>query len=163
MIMTHQRNGDVIEIKVPCKPEYVRTVRRAVAEFAESMNMPRSAVEEVEVAASEAVANIIRHAYVGLDRLPPVRVKCSHGKCGLMVEVSDKGRGFDAPPGGVIPEVDFDREGGLGIILIKSLMDRVYYSSKPDVGTRIRMTKSTNHAIPVRAEVASPHGVTAIR
>jgi len=50
-------SDDVIEIRVPCKPEYVRTVRRTIAEFATFIDMPRSAIEEVEIAASEAVAN----------------------------------------------------------------------------------------------------------
>jgi len=136
------RDSDRIEIRVPCKPEYVRTVRRAVADFAESINMPQSAIEAVEIAASEAVANIVRHAYGDARRALPVRVKCSHRGNGLTLEVVDRGRGFNAPPRGIIPEVDPDREGGLGIVLIKSLMDRVNYVSKPDEGTRIRMTKN---------------------
>lgn len=139
---------DEIEIRVPCKPEYVRTIRRAIADFAESADMPRSAVEEVEVAASEAVANIVRHAYTGVDSpVPPVRVKCSHGHGNLTVEVIDRGRGFAAPSAGVIPEVDLNREGGLGIILIKCLMDKVNYASKPNGGTRIRMTKRARQAV----------------
>jgi len=143
-----QAADDEIEIKVPCKPEYVRTVRRAIADFAESIDMPRSAVEEVEIAASEAVANVVRHAYPDLDcKIPPVRVKCSHKHGRLTVEIIDKGRGFDAPPSGVIPEVDLSRDGGLGIILIKCLMDKVNYVSKPSGGTRIRMTKRARQAV----------------
>lgn len=141
-------SDDVIEIRVPCKPEYVRTVRRTIAEFAESINMPRSAVEEVEIAASEAVANIVRHAYGDADcRIPPVRVKCFHNGGSLTVEVTDKGRGFAAPPTGVIPEIDMNRDGGMGIILMKLLMDHVKYVSKPSGGTRIRMTKSAHEAV----------------
>lgn len=139
---------DAIEIRVPCKPEYVRTVRRTIAEFAESFDMPRSAVEEVEIAASEAVANVIRHAYPDLDcKIPPMRIKCSHKYGGLTVEIIDKGRGFNAPASGVIPEVDLSRDGGLGIILIKCLMDKVSYVSKPSEGTRIRMTKRARQAV----------------
>jgi anti-sigma regulatory factor (Ser/Thr protein kinase) len=143
-----QITDDEIEIRVPCKPEYVRTVRHAIADFAESIDMPRSDVEEVQIAASEAVANIVNHAYSGLDsRIPPVRVKCSHEQGKLTVEVIDRGRGFPAPSAGAIPEVDLNREGGLGIILIKCLMDRVNYASKPNGGTRIRMTKRARQAV----------------
>ena len=142
------RPTDAIEIRVPCKPEYVRTIRRTIADFGESIEMPRSAVEEVEIAASEAVANIVRHAYSGINSgVPPVRVKCSHDQGKLTVEVSDRGCGFAAPPAGVIPEVDLNRDGGLGIILIKCLMDRVNYVSKPSGGTRIRMTKRARQAV----------------
>jgi len=141
------KTGDEIEIKVPCKAEYVRTVRKAIAEFAASINMPEGSVEDIEVAASEAVANVIRHAYGGSDNLPRVKVKCTRLKAGLLIEVADKGRGFDAPPANVIPEVDFDRDGGLGIILIKRLMDRVCLVSKPEAGTTIRMTKDMREAV----------------
>ena len=141
------QSGDRIEIRVPCKPEYVRTVRRAVADFAESIDMPQSAIEAVQIAASEAVANIVRHAYDDPQRALPVRVKCSHRRNGLLLEVADRGRGFNAPPSTSMPEVDLDREGGFGIILMKSLMDRVNYVSKPDEGTRIRMTKKAREAV----------------
>lgn len=141
MVVGNRFNGDKLEIRVPCKPEYVRTIRRAVADFAASLNMPDSAVADIEIAASEAVANVIRHAYTGCQNLPPVRVKCAQSRSGLTVEVVDKGCGFNAPPRDVIPNVDFEKEGGLGIILIKSFMDRVYYVSRPGEGTKIRMIK----------------------
>jgi len=148
MALAGNGSGDSIEIKVPCKPEYVRTVRRTIADFAESNNMPRSAVEEVEIAASEAVANVVRHAYAGyVDKIPLVRVKCSHRRGRLTVEIVDRGRGFEAPPNGVVPEVDFSRDGGLGIILIKGLMDRVNYISRPSGGTKIKMTKRARDAV----------------
>lgn len=143
-----EQAADAIEIKVPCKPEYVRTVRRTIAEFAESIDMPRSKVEEVEIAASEAVANVVRHAYANIDhKTPPVRVKCSHKGGRLIIEIVDRGRGFAAPPDDVIPEVDMTKDGGLGIILIKCLMDRVNYVSNPSGGTRIRMTKRAQQAV----------------
>ncbi|MCE5200622.1 MAG: ATP-binding protein [Armatimonadota bacterium] len=145
--------GNRIEIRVPCKPEYVRTVRKLIAEFAESANMPPRAVEEIEIAASEAVTNIVRHAYKGCTRNPRMCVKCAQRKSGLIVEVIDNGNGFNAPPDNVVPDVDPNREGGLGITLIKCLMDRVNYVSKPDEGTRIRMLKSIQdlpHADPTK-------------
>jgi anti-sigma regulatory factor (Ser/Thr protein kinase) len=153
-----QAADDTIEIRVPCKPEYVRTVRRTIADFAESIDMPRSAVEEVEVAASEAVANVVRHAYANLDcKIPPMRVKLSHKRGRLTVEIIDKGCGFAAPPGDEIPDVDLNRDGGLGIILIKCLMDKVSYTSGPSGGTRIRMTKSARQAIRVATKMRVAH------
>jgi serine/threonine-protein kinase RsbW len=149
MISANMPGGDEIEIKVPCRPEYVRTIRRLIADFAENHEIPRSAAEEIEIAASEAVTNIVRHAYMDRRRMPGVRVKCAHRRYGLLVEVMDRGRGFHAPGDGVIPHVDLDldREGGYGILLIKCLMDEVNYISKPDVGTKIKMTKAV-HGIP---------------
>ncbi len=142
-----QEKQDQIEIRVPCRPEFVRTVRRAVADFAESVDVPESVIAEIEVAASEAVTNIVRHAYGDGRGVQPVRVKCRRRADGVIVEVIDKGRGFAAPPDGVVPDVDLERDGGFGIVLIKTLMDRVNYVSRPDEGTRIRMTKRAKKAL----------------
>lgn len=139
-------DGDRIEISVPCKPEYVRTIRRAIAEFALSFDTPDPVVAEIEIAASEAVANVIRHAYPGRKKAPPVQVTCAHRNGGLTLEIIDKGCGFSAPPRGVVPKIDPDKEGGLGIVLIKGFMDRVCYTSKRGTGTRIKMTRRTNGA-----------------
>jgi len=141
-------DGDKIEIRIPCKPEYVSTVRRAIAEFASLVDIPISDVEEIELAASEAVSNAIRHAYINITKVPPLRIKCSHQLNGFTVEIIDKGCGFNAPAYGEIPKVDLDREGGLGIILIKSFMDRVHFVSKPGRGTKIRMVKRSHRANP---------------
>ena len=134
-------SGDELEIRVPCRAQYVRTIRRAVAEFAMFHHMARADVEEIEVAASEAVSNAVRHAYSNRACISPVRVRCLHSKGAITVEVCDNGRGFAAPADDMIPKVDFDREGGLGIIIIKMLMDRVKLESKPDEGTKLSMTK----------------------
>jgi serine/threonine-protein kinase RsbW len=149
MISASEHGDDEIEIRVPCKPEYVRTIRRVIAEFAATHEMPKAAIEEIEVAASEAVTNIVRHAYADSRRLPRMKVKCAHRRYGLLVEVIDKGHGFRAPADEVIPnvDIDLDREGGYGILLIKCLMDTVNYVSKPDEGTKIKMTKAV-HGIP---------------
>lgn len=149
-----QRPANAIEIRVPCKPEYVRTIRRAIADFAETVHMPPCDIEEVQIAASEAVANIVRHAYPDLEGgKPAVRVKCSHDAGRLTVEISDRGCGFEPPPTGVIPDVDLNRDGGLGIVLITCLMDRVNYASKPNGGTRIRMTKRAHREMRKAARI----------
>lgn len=133
---------DHIEIRVPCKAEYVRTVRTAAADFARSFDLSAQDIEAIEVAVSEAVSNVIRHAYKGCSRTLPIRVKCERRGDGLRFVIEDRGRGFAAPPDNVIPDPDLSREGGLGIILIKRLIDSVSYTSRPNAGTRITMTKS---------------------
>ena len=149
MVLEYEPTNDQFEIKVPCRPEFVRTVRRAIADFAESSNVPKAAVAEIEVAASEAVTNIVRHAYPGGNCARPVQVKCARRKNGFTVEVTDRGCGFEAPSDGVIPDVDLDldRDGGFGIVLIKTLMDSVNFVSKPQAGTKIRMTKRAKQAL----------------
>ena len=109
--------------------------------MAGSVPLSAEAIEEVKIAASEAVANIVRHAYNGTSERSPVVVRCS-GVCGkLTLEITDRGVGFEVPPVGCAPYTAELREGGLGIFLMRSLMDSVDYWSGPNLGTRIRMTK----------------------
>lgn len=136
-----------IELKFPCKPEFVRTIRRAVADFAESFNVPESVIAEIEVAASEAVTNVIRHAYSAGNHKAPVFVRCCKTKTDFTVEVIDNGHGFSVPPKNLIPDVDIERDGGYGIVLMRNLMDSVNYDSGPNEGTHIRMTKRARRAI----------------
>lgn len=133
--------GDEIEITVPCRPEYVRTIRRTLTDFAESMEMPHAAVEEMQVAASEAVTNIIEHAYTSFSNAPPLCVRFSGRKDGLLVEIEDHGGGFMLSSNNLPLEACIEREGGMGITLIRTLMDSVKYDSSPSHGTRIRMMK----------------------
>lgn len=142
---TLQRDSvDSVELRVPCKPEYVRTVRALVAEQADSVPLSPEAVEEVKVAASEAVSNIVRHAYGGVVDPENVVVRCWKSDGKLTVEITDRGIGFKVPGGADAPspETSREREGGLGIVLIRNLMDSVDYWSQPNLGTRIKMTKS---------------------
>ncbi|HOP79797.1 MAG TPA: ATP-binding protein [Armatimonadota bacterium] len=140
-------NGDSVELRVPCKPEYVRTVRTLIAEIADSVPLSPQDIEEVKVAASEAVANIVRHAYGNSADSAPVIVRCCRSNGMLVVEIIDRGIGFCVPAASEAPPPDVSRkkEGGLGIILIRNLMDSVDYWSQPNLGTRIRMTKSRWH------------------
>jgi serine/threonine-protein kinase RsbW len=143
--MTRPRlNEDNVELRVPCKPEYVRIVRTVVGEMADSIPLSPEAVEEVKVAVSEAVANIVRHAYGGCPATESVIVRCSAAGGNLSLEIIDKGIGFKVPAVGLVPSLDVTREkeGGLGIVLIRTLMDSVDYMSKPNFGTRIKMTKN---------------------
>ncbi|MBI2841888.1 MAG: ATP-binding protein [Armatimonadetes bacterium] len=135
-------DADNVELRVPCKPEYVRTVRTLVAEVADSVPLSAEEIEEVKVATSEAVANIVRHAYTDPEQAhEPVLVRCARSRRKLTVEIIDRGIGFEVPSPGTVPVPDISREGGLGIVLIRSLMDSVNYWSQPNLGTRIKMTK----------------------
>ena len=136
-------DAENVELRVPCRPEYVRTVRTLVADVAYSVPLAPEAIEEVKVAASEAVANIVRHAYGGAGTAEPIIVRCWRSAGNLTVEVIDRGVGFEVPAAGTIPSPNTlrEKEGGLGIFLIRSLMDSVDYWSRPSLGTRIKMTK----------------------
>lgn len=76
--------------------------------------MPESVVEGVRVAVSEALANVVLHAYVG--RAPgPMTVEAWCDGDDLMVRICDEGRGL-------VPHVDSPGLG-VGIAVMASLVD----------------------------------------
>lgn len=141
MFKHYDKTRDWIQICLPCNAEYIQTARNAAVEFARKFNLDAADIMAIEVAISEAVSNAVRHAYNGSDHALPIRVLCECCEGTLRFEIADAGCGFAAPADDVIPEPDLSKEGGLGIILIKKLMDSVSYSSRPNMGTMVTMLK----------------------
>lgn len=106
-------------------------VRRACARWGTSPQ----ATDEIELAVVEAVNNAIEHAY-GSESGGSIEVVLEADRAGLRVEVRDEGI---AIPLGVLEQAGPTRfdcadtnslpEGGMGLHVIKQLMDEVHYQS----------------------------------
>ncbi|GHU67586.1 histidine kinase [Clostridia bacterium] len=135
---------DYMKMSVPGKPEFVGTVRMTAASVASHTGFDIEAIEDIKVAVSEACNNTVVHACK--SNVTEYSVEFESAETGLTITVSDEGTGYDvqtyeAP---VIGELN---EGGLGIFIIRALMDEVDITSKPGTGTNIRMTKYLAKAI----------------
>lgn len=89
---------------------------------------------EIELAAEEALVNICNYAYPGENG--SVRVRCfDSGEKTLTIEISDQGVPFDvlsqADPD-VTLDIDHRKIGGLGIFLIKKMVQEVKYKREGD-------------------------------
>jgi len=131
----------VVELRIPNKPEYVSVARLTLSGIASRMNFSYDEVEDLKIAIAEACTNAIQHAYgedKGIEEEVIIRYLINPQK--LIIEVQDKGRGFDpdiigkGPPG-------LDTEGGLGIFLIKALVDEVKFKVNKEGGTQVQMIK----------------------
>ena len=130
--------NDRLILNVPCKPEYVGTVRIAAAHVASSAGFDIEAIEDIKVAVSEACTNIICHSHESPDVSYDVVLELEDEK--LSITVRDKGVGFGLDDY-IEPIPGEERERGLGIFIIKALMDEVDISSELGVGTNIYMVK----------------------
>jgi serine/threonine-protein kinase RsbW len=95
------------------------------------------------MAVDEACANIIGHAY-GEEGLGDIEVSYRIDGNGLTLSLRDFGRPFD-PTGVPQPDLDSPLEarsaGGLGLYLMRKLMDRVEFESSPDAGNVLTLVK----------------------
>jgi len=134
--------ASVVELEIPARGEYVGLARLVVSSLASSRRtLADDRVDDLKLALSEACTNAIEaHAEVGADE--PVLVRWIEGDDRLEVEVEDRGRGFDPstlpehPPVTDPERLNFER--GLGIPLIRSLVDEVAFTRVED-GMAVRM------------------------
>ena len=129
---------DRFTLNVPGKPDYVGTVRMTVAHIASRAGFDIEAIDDIKVAVSEACTNIIMHAHD--DDAYNYEVLIELGEDVLAITVKDDGEGFgieDYEP----PTPGGSQGSGLGIFIIKAMMDEVDIQSEQGVGTTIRMSK----------------------
>ncbi len=113
----------------PATADSVPQARVAVAEFARRAGMAKDRLDGVRLAVSEAVTNVVRHAYPGEPGSFAVTAgRASHE---LWVLVADCGCGHQAPSRN--PGLGF----GLGIIAHES--DELVIAERSDGGTELRM------------------------
>ena len=137
-----QLAGEVIELEIPARAEFVALARLVVSALASSdSNLADERIDDLKLAVSEACTNAIE-AHDAAGSSEQVLVRCRAGTETLEVCVEDRGHGFD--PAGLPdhpPVTDPDRlkyERGLGIPLIKALVDEVQFNPT-DEGTAVRL------------------------
>jgi len=116
-------------LEIPSAPEYVAIVRHAVEGIAQRMQFSAAQIEDLKVAVGEACTNAIKYG-CPRDDVHNVEIRCMVRDDGLLVEIRNSVAGCESP---VVPSVpDLGREGGLGLYLIRQLMDEVDFQWNHD-------------------------------
>ena len=130
-------------LQVPSSTENLAMIREFVVNVGGQAGLGESEIGKLELAVDEACANVIEHAY-GHDLSKDVTVRASFNEAALRISVIDEGKGFD--PGTVSPSeleelVRQRKSGGLGLRLIRTLMDEVRYEIVPGQKNELHMMK----------------------
>jgi len=140
--MTTATASSRIELRIPSRPEFISVARLAVAAVAHRMGFDYDDIEDLKVATGEALTNAIQHAQIsGRESDDRIVIVCAIEPQALVIEVRDSGSGFDPELRRQALEQGELQEGGLGLLLIESLMDKVDFKTKPGKGTLVRMIK----------------------
>ena len=126
---------------LPSHIEAVAEAAAAAADFVKQCGAGEEAAFGVEMAIREAVTNAVVHGNQE-DESRQVEITFSSSAGELEIEVRDQGKGFD--PAGVADPTDPEnimKTSGRGIFLIRSFMDDVQWTMRPDGGTTLRMVK----------------------
>jgi serine phosphatase RsbU (regulator of sigma subunit)/anti-sigma regulatory factor (Ser/Thr protein kinase)/putative methionine-R-sulfoxide reductase with GAF domain len=127
----------------PARFEELDNIREFVGEMAAQAGMDAKEIYEVQLAVDEAASNVIEHAYQDVDD-GQLEISCQTARGMLSITISDQGRAFN-PEAVDNPDLEATLEdraiGGLGLFLIRKLMDRVEYQTSPEKGNRLTMVK----------------------
>ncbi len=118
-----------LQSSLPAEPSSVRQIRHSVAELAATAGVHGDQLDAVRLAVSEAVTNIVLHAYAGTQGEVHVTAEVATGE--LWVLIADDGRGIR-----VAPE---SRGLGLGFALMSEVCDGFSVVERAGAGTELRL------------------------
>src|SRR5919205_57315 len=130
-------------IQFAAKFEYLDEIREFVGEIARTGGFSDKDVYNIQLATDEAASNIIEHAY---EKIPNgvLELSCDMQDNVIKIVLIDHGESFD-PSEIPMPDLEADlserKIGGLGIFLMRKLMDEVHYEPKPDKSNVLTMIK----------------------
>lgn len=119
------------------------SIREFVGRHAQQAAFHERDVYAVQLAADEASTNIIQHAYGG-EGEHEIEVECQVLPGTLTIILRDQGRAFDpasVPEPNVNARLQERKVGGLGMYLIRQLMDEVQYETSSLGGNVLRLVK----------------------
>ncbi len=132
---------------VQSRTENLLTVREFVSEAARQFGFSDEEISKIALAVDEACTNIIRHAYQNKpDKDIHITIQLEDGA--FTVRIQDEGKQF-SPATIEKPQLRSQlgkyRRGGLGVYLMKSLMDEVEYNFAPGKQNEVRLIKYLPH------------------
>lgn len=143
--MTDKPSGCVpdIELRIRAHPEFLSVVRCAIRQMAKLAGMNDADTDAVSLALDEALTNVIRHGYGGpcsQQIIIQIARQQIEARAALVFVIQDFGKQVDPA---TIRSRDLDdvRPGGLGVHIIRSVMDEVEYSQAQQGGMRLRLVK----------------------
>lgn len=134
-----------VELKMCARPGYLPLVRGLVRGMAQLVGLENKD-DSVTLAVEEALTNVIRHSYGGPCEKPIIlKLRTitfgDENRPALEIVIRDFGTQVDPQiiRGRSLDEV---RPGGLGMHIIRSVMDVVEFSPADDCGMQLRLVKS---------------------
>jgi serine/threonine-protein kinase RsbW len=139
----HKPTNNEFDLTVPSQTAKLKRVRRFVAAAAQRFGFSMDDASKIALAVDEACTNIIKHAYnFAEDKAIHLTILTRDGR--FEVLITDHGKPFD-PDAVKLPNMkeylSHYRHGGLGMYLMKSLMDRVEYRIHPGLKNQVVLVK----------------------
>ena len=126
-----------LALTLPRDEQTVPVARHVVRNAMEQVGVEATCIYDVELALSEACTNVLLHSGPGDQYV--VRLDLD-GRLGV-IRVIDVGHGFDSARLQAEGSLA-DAERGRGLGLMRALVDRVDFTSRPEAGTIVTLEKT---------------------
>ena len=128
-----------MSVALPRQSHSVPVIRRLAAQILRAFGVATDNIHDVELAITEACANVIQHAVdsEGYE----VSIELAADRCAITV--LDRGDGFDSTLVG--NQEDDDAESGRGLTLMRALVDNLNFVSEPKIGAVVHMVKQLDY------------------
>ncbi|MBN1992623.1 MAG: ATP-binding protein [Anaerolineae bacterium] len=116
--------------------------RDFIQETATALDVSSSVTADVVLAANEAITNIIVHGYQ--DQTGMIEIEVKREADVLLVRLRDQAPPFDpltVPPPDLSLPLEKRPIGGMGIYMIRQLMDKVIHRGTPQGGNELTLIK----------------------
>jgi serine/threonine-protein kinase RsbW len=133
---------------VKSRTENLSQIRDFISSNAAEAGFSKDEIDNMILAVDEACTNVIKHAY----KYSPdgdILIEIKYDRTAFTITIEDNGMSFDPD---VVPSPDLQkyyrehRVGGLGMYLMKTLMDEVKYKSVPGKYNRVSLIKKIKAA-----------------
>jgi len=120
------------ELVISSSTDNLSLVRSFIEFHGRELELGHKEIAHISLAVDEACTNIIKHAY-NYSKNGKIKIKINKKKNKLLVKLTDNGSHFDPS---IIPEPNIEESqkmkkgGGLGMFLMKKIMDEVEYNAK---------------------------------
>ncbi len=131
------------EISIQSKTENLKVIRNFVQEIASNCMFDSSVIADIVLSVDEACTNIIEHAY-SCDAKGEIilKIECADDK--ILIEITDFGVEFNpisVPKPNIAQHLAEKKSGGLGVYIIKQLMDEIIYQRKDEKINKLTLIK----------------------
>jgi serine/threonine-protein kinase RsbW len=139
-----RKKNNASELTVKSQTENLSEIRDFVSGNALEAGIPSSTIDNIILAVDEACTNIIKHAYK-LSPKGEIIIRIDYDEEKFTITIIDYGKSFEPDR---IPRPDLQkyylehRVGGLGMYLMKSLMDNVEYITVPGKYNQVLLSKN---------------------
>jgi anti-sigma regulatory factor (Ser/Thr protein kinase) len=142
MTMDEVTREPLLRLQMFSQPRFLAAVRALIASVCERLDFNSMQCGQISLAVDEALCNVITHGY---DRRSdgPVWINLwsvDTEPVGIRIVIEDLAAQVD--PDSIQPrDLDDIRPGGLGVHIIREVMDDVTYERRSDRGMRLTMIK----------------------